>query len=65
MCFAFGDAVAGDVDIAADDGFDAGGFGGAIEFDGAVEDGVVGHGEIVHAHVAGGDEGVFDFEGAI
>lgn len=34
--FTFGDAVAGHIDIAADDGLDAGGFGGAIEFDGAV-----------------------------
>ncbi len=59
------DAVAGDVEVAADDGFDAGGFGGAVEFDGAVEDGVVGHGHVGHAHVAGGSKGVFYFEGAV
>lgn len=59
------DAIAGDVDVAADDGFDAGGFGGAVEFDGAVEDGVVGHGHVGHAHVAGGSKGVFYFEGAV
>jgi hypothetical protein len=26
---------------------------------------MVGHGEIVHSHIASGGEGVFDFEGTV
>ncbi len=38
-------ALLGDVDFAADDGVDAGGFGGVVKFDGAEEVAVVGEGD--------------------
>ena len=41
-------ALLGDVDLAADDGVDAGGLGGVIELDGAEEIAVVGHGDGGH-----------------
>ena len=55
----------GDVEFAADDGFDFGFFGGLVEIDAAVEVAVVGHGDGGHFEFHGfGDEFV-DAHGAI
>jgi len=65
LCFSFGDTVSGNINIATDDRLDPRGLGGTIEFDSAIQDGVVGHGEVVHSHITGEGESFFYFEGAV
>ena len=57
--------VAGDVDFAADDGVDAGVFGGVVEGDGAEEVAVVGHADGGHFLFGADLHELVDFAGAV
>ena len=60
-----GFVVAGDVDFAADDGVDAGGFGGVIETDGAEEVAMVGHADGGHVLLGADLHELVDFAGSV
>jgi len=60
-----GEFAQGHVHLAADDGLDAGFLGLLVEFDGAEEVAVIGHGDGGHAEIAGFAHDVGDAAGAV
>ena len=58
-------SLLGDVDFASDDGVDAFGFGGVVEFDGSEEVAVVGHGDGGHFLLGDDVHHLGDFAGSI
>jgi len=60
-----GFVVAGDIDFAADDRVDAGGFGGVIEGDGAEEVAMIGHADGGHVLFGADLHELVDFAGSV